>query len=220
MQFDAKEKFKFICNAAWDPRKNLPGLITAFQNEFKKSEDVCLIIKTINLGLSNSVKDDMRKIKNNKEAAMVYVKEERFKPYEIASFYTAGDCFVLPTRGEAWGLPLVEALACGIPVITTGWGAPDEILRDGDGEPYPGVKFIRSQKSITETPYVYLQGNFWAEPSMPHLQKLMRESFENSAKEKAAALVTSKIIRDKFDWTEVTKPIKDRITVIYKDKLN
>jgi glycosyltransferase involved in cell wall biosynthesis len=219
MRFEAPETFKFICNAAFDPRKNIPGLISAFKNEFKKTEDVCLIVKTMNLGLTQSVSDEIKKIKYAKESAQVYVKEERFKPYELGSFYTAGDCFVLPTRGEAWGLPLLEALACGIPVITTGWGAPDEILRDDSGNPYPGVKFIRCQKSITDTPYVYLQGNYWAEPSTPHLQKLMRESFENRDKEKKEAMKTSQIIREKFDWVEITKPIKDRLQVIYREKM-
>lgn len=42
------------------------------------------------------------------------------------------DVLVLPTRYEAFGIGLAEALACGVPQITTGVGATSEIVRDGE----------------------------------------------------------------------------------------
>lgn len=48
---------------------------------------------------------------------------------DLASFYQAADCFVLPTRSlEGFGLVTVEALACGTPVLGTPVGATPEIL--------------------------------------------------------------------------------------------
>jgi len=41
---------------------------------------------------------------------------------ELKGLYTLGDVFVLPTRGEGAGLPFIEALSSGVPVIATGWG--------------------------------------------------------------------------------------------------
>jgi glycosyltransferase involved in cell wall biosynthesis len=219
MRFELEEGFKFICNAAWDPRKNLQALIAAFQQEFTKGESVCLVIKTANLGLVQNVRDEVKRIKSNKDSAKVYIKEEIVKPEAVGCFYTAGDCFVFPTHGEAWGLPLFEALACGVPVITTDYGAPAETLRDGNKKPLPGVHFIRQQKTLTDTSYIYLQGNFWAEPSIPHLRELMRYVFDHKKEEKAAALKTSELIRKKYDWHEAVKPIQARLKEIYQSKL-
>ena len=38
---------------------------------------------------------------------------------DVATFYAAADVFALPTQYEAWGLVIVEALACGLPVVTS-----------------------------------------------------------------------------------------------------
>ena len=38
---------------------------------------------------------------------------------DVASFYAASDVFALPTQYEAWGLVITEAMACGLPVLTS-----------------------------------------------------------------------------------------------------
>lgn len=38
---------------------------------------------------------------------------------QLTEFYEAGDLFILPTREDIWGLVINEAMACGLPVITT-----------------------------------------------------------------------------------------------------
>jgi glycosyltransferase involved in cell wall biosynthesis len=41
---------------------------------------------------------------------------------------------VLPSRAESLGMVLVEALACGTPVVATRCGGPEDIVVDGVGE--------------------------------------------------------------------------------------
>jgi UDP-glucose:(heptosyl)LPS alpha-1,3-glucosyltransferase len=38
---------------------------------------------------------------------------------DVAAYYAAADVFALPTQYEAWGLVIVEAMACGLPVLTS-----------------------------------------------------------------------------------------------------
>jgi UDP-glucose:(heptosyl)LPS alpha-1,3-glucosyltransferase len=38
---------------------------------------------------------------------------------DVAAYYAAADIFALPTQYEAWGLVIIEAMACGLPVLTS-----------------------------------------------------------------------------------------------------
>lgn len=219
METDAKEGFKFLINAAWFPRKNIRNLILAFQSEFKKGEDACLIVKTIDLGLNKGIKEEIKNIPNKETGANVYIKESLLADYELPSLYTMADCFVLPSRGEGWGLPLFEALACGIPVITTGYSAPNETLRDDNGKPYPGVHFVSYKETGATDPYVFMENKMWGEPNLVELQQKMRYVYNHRYEEKKKALMTSHIIRDKFSWLNCCKSIEARLKDIYENKL-
>lgn len=50
----------------------------------------------------------------------------------VADYYAASDVFALPTQYEAWGLVIVEALACGVPVLTSALAGAAVAVREGD----------------------------------------------------------------------------------------
>lgn len=52
---------------------------------------------------------------------------------EVADFYSRLDIFVLPSRNETFGVVLIEAMACGLPVIATKCGGPQEIVTQETG---------------------------------------------------------------------------------------
>ena len=56
-------------------------------------------------------------------------------PFEqVKDYYRAADVFILPTRGDTWGLVINEAMAYALPIITTDKCiAADALIKDGEG---------------------------------------------------------------------------------------
>lgn len=52
---------------------------------------------------------------------------------QMASLYSHADLLVLPHRGEGFGLPLIEAMACGTPVLSTAWSGPLDFVDESVG---------------------------------------------------------------------------------------
>lgn len=50
---------------------------------------------------------------------------------EMAEIYQASDVYISASSGEGFGMPLVEAMACGIPVIATNYTTTQELILDG-----------------------------------------------------------------------------------------
>ncbi len=51
---------------------------------------------------------------------------------ELVNYYRAADCFVQASREEGYGLALLEALSCQLPVITTPVGVARQVIKDGE----------------------------------------------------------------------------------------
>ena len=51
---------------------------------------------------------------------------------DVTSCYQAADVFVLPTTYEPWGLVIGEALACGLPVITSTLAGAADLIKPGE----------------------------------------------------------------------------------------
>ena len=49
----------------------------------------------------------------------------------LAVLYNAADIYMTTTGGEGFGLTIAEAMACGVPIVSTGWAAEIEVIGDG-----------------------------------------------------------------------------------------
>ena len=99
-------------------------------------------------------------------------------PYnDISRFYTASDCYILCSRGEGIGLPYAEAMACGRPVIATGWGGHTDFVNETNGFLINYVlKLIDDQSYILKC--INALGHQWAIPSIDDIRQKMRFVYE------------------------------------------
>jgi len=177
--------------------------------EFKPGEDVTLMLKTYDRPDANA--DMLPRLAYFVERHMgmrlqdtppILLLAPDFLPAaDLPRLYASAEAFVLPTRGEGWGRPCMEALACECPVIATRWSGQMEFLHDD----------ICDLIDYTLVPVPWNNdvelsaGHRWAEPNVEHLRHLMRHVFEHreEAKQKAARGRAEMVA--KWDWKHVIR---------------
>lgn len=210
--------FNFGSVFDWTERKNPVALIRAYYNSFFKGEDVSLTIRTFwRFPVEKTreyVTSEVQKIKQGYGTRSEFPKilfwfdtmDEKVMP----SFYKSFDCFVLPTRGEGFGLPFLEAMACGVPTIGPEWGgnrefmdATNSVLVSGAVESINDLQFLRYQPQYANQK--------WFSVDEVELSKAMRWVYDN--KEKSGELAKKAVldIQDKWTWDHTVGKIYKRL---------
>jgi len=176
-------------NNSENDRKNMFNTLKWLCEEFKDDPDVGIIVKT-NSGRGTKID---RKLTGN--ILRNVLKQIRPGPYprihflhgnmsqsEIASLYRNKKvkALVSCTRGEGFGLPLLEASASGLPVIATNWSSHPEFLNLGKW-----LKLPYELKEIDESRIdnsIFMQGSMWAEVNEFDFKKIVRKFYNKPQK--------------------------------------
>jgi len=117
----------FLFVGAWEPRKNLPRLIDAFRifrEEMNENYELVLV------GPPGRNPTEVEHALQDPRIAR-YVRRLGFlADEEMPMTYAAAEAFVFPSLGEGFGLPMIEAMACGTPVIASGVSCLPEVAGD------------------------------------------------------------------------------------------
>jgi glycosyltransferase involved in cell wall biosynthesis len=124
VDFEIPSKF-ILTVGSIEPRKNLPGLLKAYDilnEELKKEYQLVLVGFK---GWEN--KEIMDIINKNKENIhyLGFVNDEA-----LAKVYNLASLFVFPSFYEGFGLPPLEAMACGTPVVSSDLTSMPEVCGD------------------------------------------------------------------------------------------
>ncbi|MCB9496116.1 MAG: asparagine synthase (glutamine-hydrolyzing) [Fibrobacteria bacterium] len=179
----AGEDFVFLSIFQWSWRKGWDLLIEAFAREFSGDEKVRLVLRTYPLGdpepsIRTRIDAFLAERGLGHMSARIFLVDEFVSDARMPSLIQAGDCFVLPTRGEGWGIPLLEAMALAKPVIATRWSGHLEFMDDSNAflVDIEGLEEVQEQMRADSD--LYERGQNWARPSLAHLRSRMREVFD------------------------------------------
>ncbi len=162
--------FTFTMYNAFDNRKGWDILFDAFVSEFGKQEDVKLVLKSVIHRLPFPI---MRSEYPNVEVILQRVSQDRLR-----DLLWNTDCFVFPSRGEGFGLPPLEALACGTTSIIPNGSGMSEYF---DERYFIGLEIEKLRPAIYENFDIRVVGEM-IEPSKKDLRKKMRWAYENREK--------------------------------------
>ena len=195
--------FQFLVVGKYEIRKSYPEILDAFKQEFGNHAAVELVMK------SDYFKDGDIKY----QQMVTDIRGHGFENWKlywgaadlrgVAQLYSQADVFVLPTRGEAWGLPLIEAAASGLPIITTDWSGHMQFL-DPIRSSCVMVDYDLAPVDCPEYkgyyPFVDNDWGNWAIPRVDSLVKAMRTAYKKHHVLAKKAVENSRRIRQDFSW--------------------
>jgi glycosyltransferase involved in cell wall biosynthesis len=210
---NAQGTYVFLANFEWGERKAPGLLLTAFNRTFRRNEPVILLCKIINKNAGVDVRREIEELELKESGGRIVFLHNRDVPYhELGSLYRSADCFVSAGHGEGWDMPLIEAMACGLPSIATDWGAHREFVHDGIAYP------LRTRGTLkAEALCPYYKGFSWADPNPEHLERLLRHVYENREEAAAKGRHAAEEVAAKWTIRHTAERIKARLDQIVED---
>ncbi|HTJ74433.1 MAG TPA: glycosyltransferase [Acidimicrobiales bacterium] len=204
--FRPSPRFTFLSVFEWGERKGAEVLLRAFAQEFKESEDVLLLVSIYNHDPDVDVHGEIAKLGLESCPPIVVLVNAEFADYQMAALYRSADCFVLPTRGEGWGMPVLEAMACGLPTIATGWSGPADFLTTDTGYPLDVRSMVPAKAKCP-----YYDGFRWADPDAEHLRFLMRHVVDRPDEAAERGRAAAAFVAGNLTWEHAAARVKDRL---------
>ena len=210
------EGFKFLSLFKWNFRKGPDVLIKSFLREFSTKDNVSLLIFSRELeqqaanGSFGYIYGEIEKLykENAKEdSPPIYFCDNLVPEEYMADIYSTGDCFVLPSRGDGFCLPALEASAMGLPIGVTNITAFKDYCTPENSyliEPDEYVLYENAHQFRQDEIFInaYVGGEFpvLGDKSVRDFAEIMREMCENFEEAKKKNSLLQKTIKEKYTW--------------------
>lgn len=199
-------------NNPHNDRKNTFYTIKWLCETFKNDPDVGIVIKT-NMGRHSKI--DKNLVKSLLSGVLaecrqgpgpkVHLIHGDMNDEEVTALYRHPQikALVALTRGEGYGLPILEAAACGLPVIATNWSGHLDFLKRG--------KFISVFYQLSDVHpsridgQIFVKGSRWANPSEEDAKKRILKFREQPSIPKEWATDLSVKLRESYNFSNVSK---------------
>lgn len=207
----ASRPYRFLTVGKFEERKNYAGLFRAYVEEFDADEQVELVVC---FGHELTGQANPFEFLFNLNLGRRHPPIEFLPPITtrtaMAALYRSAEAFVLPTRGEGWCLPVMEAMSSALPVITTGIGP---ILEYATNETalLLGHELVPARDPQYEVFHEYFKWGRWAEPSIAELRHFMRQLFQNPAAGRALGLRAGDEVRMKWTWPLAVAKVREAL---------
>jgi glycosyltransferase involved in cell wall biosynthesis len=203
-----------------DDRKNIKNTIKWVCEEFSGHDDVGVLIKTT-MGRNTSLDKKMcaKRLKSfitslGEESPKVYLVHGNMEKNEIASLidHEKVKMFVSATRGEGYGLPLIEAAAAGKPIVATNWSGHLEFLQE---ENFKKVDYDLIPISETKVDNrIFFKGFKWAEPIEKSFKSQIRSVYNDYETAKQNAKSMKKHIHYNFNSSAIKKQYDELLSKV------
>jgi glycosyltransferase involved in cell wall biosynthesis len=192
-----RRPFTFLFVSTNTYRKNPQAVLEAFFSAFPSSEFSSSNVKLI---MASTPPYPWGQIQQNFTDPRIVYNYGYRTDEEVRDLYINSDCFVLPTRGEGFGLPVLEALATGLPVITTDFGGVWDFCNP---ETCFLVRINGVVRAVAPITVAEKYRGMLVEVDKTHLAELMRHVYNNHAEALQKGKVAAEGVKKNWTWEVV-----------------
>lgn len=210
-QLGWQDDFVFLnIGVMWNERQGVDRLLKAFAQVTERYPKTRLVLKGRDAIFPShaSIQKASKNVLSDTELERVHARlhyiGHNLSTQEMAQLYQAADVYVSPYSAEGFNLPVLEASACGLPIICTAGGPTEDFTHsDFTWKIQSRLRFLKEKTGDTK---LYL------EPNQEHLIELMFKVIEESQFRRQAAQIGPEFVVQRFTWTKVVSQL---LSVLY-----
>jgi glycosyltransferase involved in cell wall biosynthesis len=197
------DAFVFLSVGGMTGNKGVDVLLRAFAEVSRQHPEVRLVLKGtdslynskgfVRARMDELTVEDQQRLQDR----LIYLGGS-FPYRAMAKLYQTADVYVSPYRAEGFNMPVLEAAACGLPVICTRGGATDDFVTDDI------ARKIDSTRVAVE---VEGQDTVRLVPDLEHLCALMNATIEDCSWRRRAAEVGPAHVRAHYTWDLIAQTL-------------
>jgi glycosyltransferase involved in cell wall biosynthesis/tetratricopeptide (TPR) repeat protein len=206
------KRFKFLYVGGTIHRKGIDVLLQAYTAAFTAADDICLVIKDAGADsfYRGQTAQEMIAAAQSPGGPEIEYLQDDLAPEAMAGLYQSCQCLVQPYRGEGFGLPILEAMACGLPVIVTGYGAALDFCDESRAFLLPARVVVSETARVGTLETV--EPPWLAEPDVASLRRHLQFVVEHPEEARAKGAAAASHVRLHWTWDRAVDTVAQRLT--------
>lgn len=187
--------YKFLHIGKYERRKSHDEIVKCFNDVFEPSDDVSLILHVNNSFCPDQTHAFKQRSLASKMGKKIMFINGNISNQKLAELYNSCHCYLAPSKAEGWNMPLLEALACGLPAIASDCTAHTEYCTAENSTLIPSLLKEKANDGI----FFHGKCGSWHLPNWDSFKDALKHHYKENIRDNHKGIQTGK----QYSWNSI-----------------